>query len=58
MRGDARNDLRLATGAMPGNWMQETGTLPIPYLLTTGFADEMVVAFLDGRTMSTSPPYW
>ena len=30
VRGDARNDLRLATGAMPGNWTLETGTPPIP----------------------------
>jgi len=30
VRGDARNDLRLATGAMPGNRMRETGTSPIP----------------------------
>ena len=30
----ARNDLRWAIGAMPGNWMRETGTLAIPTSLT------------------------
>jgi hypothetical protein len=40
--GDARNDLRLATGAMPGNWMRWTGTMPAPHLLTTGFVVTIV----------------
>lgn len=30
-------------GAMPGNWTRETGTLPIPHLLTTGFPVKMAV---------------
>ena len=29
VRGEARDDLRLATGAMPSNWTRATGTPPI-----------------------------
>jgi hypothetical protein len=43
VRGDARKDLRFATGGLPDNWMSGSTRRRSPHLLTTGFARRMVV---------------